>query len=130
MEMELSVEKLHLGSDASNRVKPANPTHYQHSGQSPKPPPTLHHKVARKNEIIITSQQLRETKWLFRQYGLQKPGWVRTRFINNQRRRKALNDILVEAGLDYRCCGPPVGSDWAGQLHTLWHQINGGQSCK
>lgn len=91
--------------------------------------PTLQRKVSAKSEITLTRTQLREAVCLFRDYGMVKPGWLRTHIVINQRRRKTLNDVLVEAGLAANWCGNPycVNDDWSGLLHKLWHAVNGRQ---
>lgn len=128
--MEIAMKNLHLKSSQQNHPQSSDPTHYQDGTQRPKAGPTLQSKAVSKNEIIITRSQFREAAWLFKQYGLQKPGWLRTRFMNNQRRRKALNEVLREASLDQALCGSAAKKDWSGLLHELWHQINEVPLCK
>lgn len=98
-----------------------------HVGVSkPKVGGTLYRKDSSKTQMNITRTQLHEASWLFTQYGLAKPGWLRRQFISNQRRRKLLNQVLWEAGLDRYWCGLQCHSgDWSGELHKLWHQLNG-----
>jgi hypothetical protein len=91
---------------------------------------TLLIKVSSKNEIIISADQLREATWLFRQYGLVKPGWLRKQFLINQRRRKLLNDTFREAGMDGLWCGKlSKTDDWVSLLHGVWHEVNGRPPC-
>lgn len=88
-------------------------------------------KVSSKIEITITRKQLNKAKWLFEQSSKRKPDWLRQKFLIDQRRRKCLNTELAEAQLDKVYCGHHQNSqDWDGLLHKLWHQINGGSSCK
>ncbi len=92
--------------------------------------PTLRCEVRAKSEVSLTRAQLNEATWLFKQYGLQKPGWLRTRFVVNQRRRKQLNEVLREAGLDSIWCGAHCdANDWSALLHRLWHTVNGRHKC-
>lgn len=93
--------------------------------------PTLQRTVVAKNEIVLSQDQLREATWLFKQYGMQKPGWLRKRFYINQHRRKQLNHVLREAGLDRAWCQQLCCNDneWSGQLHRLWHTIQRGAPC-
>jgi hypothetical protein len=88
-------------------------------------------KVSSKIEITITPQQLIAATWLFKQAEEKKPGWLRQKFLIDQRRRKTLNVELVDAQLDRAYCGHPQNDlDWDGLLHQLWHQINGVSPCK
>jgi len=88
-------------------------------------------KVSSKIEITITPKQLTAATWLFRQYDLKTPSWLRQKFHINQRRRKTLNVELIDAQLDRAYCGQTQNDlDWDGLLHQLWHQINGVPSCK
>lgn len=98
--------------------------------QTPEMDPTLQSKVSSRNEIVLTRKQLVEAKWLFKQCDIKKPTWLRRRTKLNQRRRKALNDVLREAGLDQTLCGTAATKDWSGLLHTLWHQVNEVPLCK
>ncbi len=91
---------------------------------------TSQRKVSPKIEITLGRQQFKETRWLFNQYGLKTPSWLRGKFLLNQYRRKCLNDNLREAQLDKVFCGHCHDkNDWSGMLHSLWHDINGGSSC-
>lgn len=88
-------------------------------------------KVSSKIEITITRQQLNAAKWLFEQAGKQKPSWLRQKFLIDQRRRRCLNVELLEAGLDSVFCNHYHNTEeWYDLLHKLWHDINGGSSCK
>lgn len=87
-------------------------------------------KVSSKIEITITRQQLIAAKWLFHQYELKPPSWLRQKFYIDQRRRKCLNVELMEAQLDRVFCNRYRNTDqWYDLLHKLWHDINGGSSC-
>ena len=91
---------------------------------------TSQRKVAPKTEITLGREQFKEARWLFNQYGLKTPSWLRGKFLLNQYRRKCLNDNLREAQLDKVFCGHCHDkNDWSGMLHSLWHDINGGSSC-
>lgn len=99
--------------------------------QTPISNPTSQRKASGKIEITITPKQLLAATWLFKQAGLKKPGWLRQKFLLDQRRRKTLNVELKEAQLDRVYCGHTQNSnEWDGLLHQLWHQINGVPSCK
>lgn len=99
--------------------------------QTPIEDTTSQMKVSSKIEITITRKQLAAVTWLFRQYDLKKPSWLRQKFYINQHRRKCLNVELVDAQLDRAYCGHPQNDlDWDGLLHQLWHQINGVPPCK
>lgn len=92
--------------------------------------PTLQRKVSSKIEITLGREQFNETRWLFNQYGLKTPSWLRGKFLLNQSRRKCLNDNLREAQLDKVFCGQCHDKDdWSGLLHSLWHDINGSPLC-
>lgn len=104
---------------------------YAPDHQTPVSGPTLQRKVSSKIEVTITHDQLIAIKWLFKQYELKAPGWLRQKFYINQRRKKCLNVELIDAQLDKAYCGH--GHDlevWDGLLHLLWHQINGVPLCK
>lgn len=93
--------------------------------QSPILNTTSQRKVESRIEIKMSRKQLQETKWLFTQYDQNKPTWLRGKFLLNQYRRKSLNDTLREAQLDKAYCDKCRDyEDWAGLLHTLWHDIN------
>lgn len=124
------MENSHLKSSQQNQSQTSKPTHYRDSEIGTKHQLTSQRKVVSKNKIIITHAQLREATWLFKQYNLKKPGWLRRRFVVNQRRRKLLNDVLSEASLDQSLCKVSIAKDWSGLLHALWHQINEVPPCK
>ena len=87
-------------------------------------------EVKNKNEIIICDAQFKEIKWLFSQYDIEKPGWLRRKFRINQRRRKCLNDVIGEAQLDRIYCDTEcLNGDWSMQIHHIWHDINGVIRC-
>ncbi len=88
-------------------------------------------KDRQKIEILLSASQLKELSWLLKSYDTPKPGWLRRRFRINQRRRKLLNDALVESGCDSFMCGTITDvTDWSYGLHTIWHTINEKQLCK
>jgi hypothetical protein len=99
--------------------------------QTPISDTTSQMKVSSKIEITITRQQLSVAKWLFKQADKPKPSWLRQKFYIDQRRRKCINVELMEAQLDHVFCSRYRNSDeWYDLLHKLWHDINGGSSCK
>lgn len=67
--------------------------------------PTSQREVKTKIVIKLGSGQFDTTRWLYKQYGLKTPTWLRRTFILNQFRRKSLNDNLLEAQLDKVFCG-------------------------
>jgi hypothetical protein len=104
---------------------------YAPSTQRPILAPTLQRRVKPRIVIKLGCKQFDYTRWLYKQYGLKTPGWLRRTFILNQYRRKSLNDNLREAQLDEVYCDKYAGTDeWCDQLHSVWHEINGGSSCK
>jgi hypothetical protein len=110
--------------------KPAGRINYALSTQTRILSTTSQRKVSPKIEIKLGRKQFYETRWLFNQYGLKTPSWLRGKFLLNQYRRKCLNDNLREAQLDKAFCGHCQDkNDWSGLLHSLWHDINGGSSC-
>jgi hypothetical protein len=124
--MESFKEETH----AKNKPKQAERTKSAPGSQTPIAGTTLQRTVSAKVEVTITKQQLDAAKWLFKQSGTQKPGWLRQRFYINQRRRKCLNTELLEAQLDGAYCGHCRNPEtWDGLLHTLWHGINGASPC-
>lgn len=129
--MEIVMKNLYLKSSQQNRTQVPDPAYYRDVAQKPKQGSTLQRKVFSKSQIIITRPQLHEAAWLFKKYGLPKPGWLRERFRINQRRRRTLNGALREAGLDRVLCDSPVATQgWSGLLHTLWHQVNEVKLCR
>jgi hypothetical protein len=128
--METIMETPYLQTSTQNYTKSSKRTNYPLIAVKQELPSTLYRKVAPKNEIILSRTQLREATWLFTQYDMPKPGWLRTRFVINQRRRKLLNEVLWEASLDNCWCGPHcANNDWSGQLHKLWHLVNSRPLC-
>jgi hypothetical protein len=118
-------------SSTKNKRNVLERVNYAPGHQAPVPAPTLQRKVASKIEITITPDQLIAAKWLFRQYDLKAPGWLRQKFYINQRRRKCLNVELTDAQLDRAFCGHRQNPlEWDGLLHLLWHDINGVPTCK
>lgn len=117
-------------SHIQNITKDSKCIDYAINNQTPIEATTLQRKVTTKTEICLEPRQLHETKWLFRQYELPKPGWLRQRFLLNQRRRKCLNDVLSEAQLDGSFCSDCHNlDDWSGLLHSLWHKVNQEKIC-
>ena len=93
--------------------------------QKPETASTSKRNVRRKNDIKITKTQRDWTAYLFRQYGIQVPGWLRTSFAINQRRRKLLNDIFRDANVDNGYCKQCVKQDdWSYHAHCVWHIVN------
>lgn len=124
------MENNKVGSSTQNTQNGTEHINHVHGAKTPISDPTLQVKVTSKTEIIITRNQLTEAKWLFNQSGKQKPGWLRQKFYINQRRRKCLNNELMEAQLDCVFCDRYQNSnEWYDLLHQLWHDINGGSSC-
>lgn len=117
-------------SPTQNIQKQAGRMNYAPSTQKQILDTTSLRKVSSKKEIKLGRKQFTETRWLFNQYGLKTPSWLRGKFLLNQSRRKSLNDNLREAQLDKAFCGHCYDkNDWSGLLHSLWHDINGGSSC-
>jgi hypothetical protein len=130
MEMEKIMENFHLETDKQNQVEKLIYSEVPNGSSQSKVTPTLQPEVSTKNQIIITADELREVTWLFKQYGMLKPGWLRQRFVINQRRKKALNDVLRESGMEGLWCGKLCKTDdWVAQLHGVWHLVNGRPSC-
>ena len=120
----------HLESNGKNRSEVDECNNGTETLLKPKSAPTSQIKVKSKRQIIITKQQRYWAANLFKQYGLPIPGWLRTTFIINQRRRKLLNDILWEANLGSDFCGHCQSSDdFSYHLHCLYHCVNGGLPC-
>jgi len=80
--------------------------------------------------VIRLCERFEITRWLYKQYGLKVPTWLRRTFVLNQYRRKSLNDNLLEAQLDRAFCGKYTATnEWYDQLHSVWHDINRRPSC-
>lgn len=125
------MEKLHLETQHKNLQKNKKGMQQQVHTQTKILGATLFLEVTPKNKIIIAKEQRVEAARLFKDYSLNCPGWLRNEFKLNQRRRKLLNSVLFEAGVDDSYCGKCVDDeDWSGLLHLLWHQINGVTECK
>lgn len=123
--------KTHLKNSQQNRSDEAKrPT--THVGQEkPKTGSVLQRRFPSKTEITLNPAQRREAAWLFKQYDRPKPRWLRKKFLIDKYRRKKLNNVLCLAGLDGYACGTPCANeDWSGEVHTLWHKINGKPLCK
>jgi hypothetical protein len=128
--MNMTMQNLSLQTSSQNRANDFGRNQHALCHIQQELVPTLQHKVTAKSEVSLTHAQLREAAWLFKQYDLQKPGWLRTRFVVNQRRRKQLNEVLREAGLDSNWCGTRCDADnWSALLHSLWHSVNGRHIC-
>lgn len=119
------MEKFHqktssqLNSSQSNSIVSRD---YELDGQVE---PTLHRRTYKKSEIHITRRQLDELIRLFKDYNIEKPGWLRQRFKIDMRRRKKLNQILLESSCDSSACSTNLESgNWSCLLHEVWHQIN------
>jgi len=118
-------------SSTQNTQNSSGHTNSVSDHQTPISDTTLQRKVPSKIEIKISPMQLAAAKWLFHQYELKPPTWLRQKFYINQRRRKTLNVELTDAQLNKVYCGHPQNDlDWDGLLHQLWHQINGVPPCK
>lgn len=123
--------KTHLKNSQQNCSDEAKrPT--THVGQEkPKTALVLQRSFSPKTEIILSPTQRHEAAWLFEQYEQPKPRWLRKKFLIDKYRRKKLNDVLCLAGLDGYACGTPCASEgWSGEVHTLWHKINGRPLCE
>jgi hypothetical protein len=100
-------------------------TNYAPNSPAPISDSTSQRKVKTKIEIKLGYERFNTTRWLYNQYGLKTPTWLRRTFILNQFRRKSLNDNLLEAQLDNAFCGSYTATDeWYDQLHSVWHDIN------
>lgn len=123
-------EKIQLKSSSKNQAKLAICTEQRLERVSPKVSPTLQGKVSSKNKVTLTRTQYYWTSYLFKNYELKKPGWLRTQFKLNQRRLKQLNKLLWEAAVDKDYCGCCKDiSDWSYHLHAVWHLINRVEQC-
>lgn len=119
------MEKTNLGTSQQYLTFDSGSTNTPPLALEPRIEPTLQRKVKPKSEIIITRVQLFWVTYLFKQYGLAKPHWLRRHFIINQRRRKLLNDVLYEANVGSDFCGQcTTTDDWSYHLHSLWHKCN------
>ena len=124
------MKKLHLESHGQNNQNGAERINYATDTQTPILDQTSQRKVKTQTHITLGRERFNYTRWLFTQYGLKKPTWLRGTFLLNQYRRKCLNDNLREAQLDKVFCGKCTGStEWYDQLHSVWHDINGRASC-
>jgi hypothetical protein len=130
MQMQ-TVRKIHQESSTENRTLGDERINSRTALLERKIGTTSQRKVKSKSEIIITRQQRYWAADLFKQYDLPIPGWLRTRFIINQRRRKLLNDILWEANVGSEHCGQcDKSDDCFYNLHCLWHIVSGGSPCR
>lgn len=124
------MEKINLETSHQNLTFYSGSTNTPLTALKPTSEPTLQLKVKPKSEIIITRAQLYWATYLFKQYGLAKPHWLRRQFIINQRRRKLLNDVLYEANVGSDFCEQYTSTcDWSHHLHSFWHTVNGVQLC-
>jgi len=124
------MKNLHLESWGAKMGNNAKRIIYAPDTQTPILDATSQRMVQPRMEIQLNRRQFNETRWLFTQYGLKAPSWLRSKFLLNQYRRKCLNDNLREAQLDRAFCGScNCLDDWCGLLHLLWHDINGVEKC-
>jgi hypothetical protein len=120
----------HLESNGENRSESKERNNTADNGLKAKSALTSHREVQPKKQIIITKKQRYCAADLFRQYGKPVPGWLRTSFRINQRRRKLLNYWLWEANVGKEYCGQCQSSDdLFCHLHCFWHCINGVPPC-
>jgi hypothetical protein len=117
-----SQKRTHLESSAKKTVFIVGGIKYQVSIQTVGFQPTLYRSSKNKDEISITKQQLDAFIWLYKQYGIKKPGWLRQKFYINRLRRSELNRILKEAGCAY--CSGEMSEDLFASMHLAWHLIN------
>lgn len=123
------MQNLKEESPDQNLWKSAEHTNYAHETPTSISVPTSQSKVKTKIVIKLCSR-FESTRWLYKQYGLKSPSWLRRTFILNQFRRKSINDNLLEAQLDNAFCGKYAATDeWYDQLHSVWHDINMRSSC-
>ncbi len=124
------MKNLHQESPSKNNQNGSVGILYAPDTQTPILNPASQREVSPKIEIKLGRKQLNETQWLFTQYGLKKPTWLRGKFLLNQYRRKCLNDNLREAQLDKAYCFKcTCADDWSSLLHSLWHEINKVDKC-
>ncbi len=88
-----SAGKIHQESSTRNRALGSGCVNSHTALSERKSGSTSQRRVKPKSKIIITKSQRYWAAYLFRQYGLPVPGWLRTSFKINQRRRKLLNDL-------------------------------------
>jgi hypothetical protein len=121
----------HLESNDNNRSESNERNNTADNGIKAKSAPTSQGKVKSKNEIIIGNKCRYWAAYLLKQYDLSVPGWLRTSFKINQRRRKLLNYWLWEANVGKGYCAQCRQSDdWDYWLHRLYHIVNGSTPCK
>jgi len=126
-----TVGKLHLESSIGNRALGDRCVNGRAALSERKLGSTLQRKVSSKNEIILTKEERKEAAWIFRQYDLPIPGWLRQRFLVNRKRRKIIKEVWSKAGLDGDFCWMLCSADdWSGAAHRVWHKANGGSLCK
>lgn len=114
-----------------NPQEGAGRINYAPDTQKPILDPTSQRKVKNQMQVTLGRRRFNFTRWLYKQYGLKTPSWLRSKFLLNQYRRKSLNDNLREAQLDKVFCGKCTDTDeWYDQLHSVWHDINEVQPCK
>lgn len=114
--LENSLQNAHFGCrSTTSRIE----------AQKSKTAPTSQRTVRSKIKVSITKPQRDWVAYLFRQYDKPVPGWLRTSFVINQRRRKLLNDIFKEANVDGGYCGQCIyQDDWSYHTHCVWHVLN------
>lgn len=124
------MENLHQESPSKNNQNGSGRIIYAPSTQTPILDPTSQRKVKTQMQVTLGRRRFNFTRWLYKQYGLKSPTWLRSKFLLNQYRRKSLNDNLREAQLDKAFCGKCTNTDeWYDQLHSVWHDINEVQPC-
>ena len=129
--MKMEIKMFYQETLPQNSFYASNHTNTQLLANTPILAPTLYREVTTKKEISITRRQLAEITKLYSDSFSKKPGWLRQKFYIDQRRKKHLNNLLYESGLDNSWCGHCCAMDnWAGMLHSFWHEINGEQLCK
>jgi len=120
----------HLESSGSNRSEVDSHNNTADNGLKAKSAQTSQGKVKVKNEITIGKKCQHWGAYLFKQYDEKVPGWFRTRFKINQRRRKIINKWLWEANVvEEYCAYVQKSDDWDYYLHRLYHLVNGGKPC-
>ena len=124
-------KNIKVESHSQNNNNPAEYTDYADGSKKTALGTTSQRKVPPKNEISITCTQRKWVAYLYEQYGLKTPGWLRQKLRLNQRRVKNLNDVFWEATVDGDYCGRCNDTDdWSYHMHHVWHLANGVELCK
>lgn len=130
MNMEKAMNSTHLETPTQNKQSKLNHTNTQLLSSKEDLVRTLLLSSKDRTQINLSRQQLDSFIWLYRQYDIKKPGWLRCKFRINRLRKSELNRVLVEAGVDNRYCSNDSFSfDRFDYLHLAWHQINGRSLC-